>query len=151
MRTVLDVGAGPGWWGRHLAASHPKIRYTGVDISQTACQRYGHELRDITTWKPTRRYDLVVCQGTLHYLDGRSCVSAIDHLVGATRGLLLLEIPTQDDLDDGTIDADASDLQAFWRPARWYRQKLRTRTIEVGAGLHLPKDSPHRLYALERR
>ena len=151
IRSVLDVGAGPGWWGRHLRDAHPKVRYTGVDVSAHAAQKYGHEHHDIATWRPARRYDLVVCQGTLHYLDDRSCVAAFDHLVGAARGLLLLEIPTQDDLDDGTIDTGASDLDAFWRSARWYRQKLGPRTIEVGAGLHLPKNSPHRLYALERR
>lgn len=151
IRSVLDVGAGPGWWGRRLGAAHPRVRYTGVDISEAACRRYGHEQHDIATWRPQRQHDLVVCQGTLHYLDDRSCVAALDNLVGATCGLLLLEIPTLDDLDDGTIDAQASDLDARWRPSRWYRQKLRTRTVEIGAGLHLPKDSPHRLYALERR
>ncbi len=150
VRSVLDVGAGPGWWGRHLAAHHPKVRYTGVDISEHASKRYGHEQRDIATWQPSRTYDLVVCQGTLHYLKDRAVVRAISHLASATRGLLLLEIPTQDDLDGDVIDADASDLDAFWRPASWYRRHVRTSFTEIGAGLHVPKDSPHRFYAMER-
>ena len=151
VRTVLDVGAGPGWWGRHLATKYPKVRYTGVDVSAHAAHRYGHEHHDIATWQPKKQFDLVVCQGTLHYLDDRSSVAALDHLVGATRGLLLLEIPTQDDLDSGTIDATGSDLDAHWRSAAWYRKKLSTYTVEIGAGLHVPLGSTHVFYALERR
>lgn len=150
IRSVLDVGAGPGWWGRHLAAHHPKVRYTGVDISAHAAKRYGHEQRDIATWKPSRTYDLVVCQGTLHYLGDEAVVRAISHLASATRGLTMLEIPTQDDLDGDVIDAAASDLDALWRSASWYRRRLRRFFVEVGGGLHVPKDSPHRFYALER-
>jgi SAM-dependent methyltransferase len=149
MRSVLDVGAGHGWWGRHLATAAPHIRYLGTDISAHACEKYGLHQRDIVTWQPPK-HDLVVCQGTLHYLADKDCVRALDHLVSATRGLLLLEIPTQDDLDSGTIDASASDLDAYWRPASWYRKKLLTKTHQIGAGLHVPADSPYRFYALEQ-
>ncbi len=150
IRSVLDVGAGPRWWGQHLGKHHPKIRYTGVDVSAHASARFGHQCRDIATWTPSKQCDLVVCQGTLHYLDNASCVRAIANLAAATRGLALLEIPTSNDLDDGTIVADASDLDAQWRTASWYRRHLRHHFTEIGAGLHVPNDSPHRFYALER-
>lgn len=150
IRSVLDVGAGPGWWGRHLAEHHPKVRYTGVDVSAHACASFGHQQRDIATWTPSKRFDLVVCQGTLHYLADASCRAAIANLADATRGLLLLEIPTADDLRDGTIVADASDLDAYWRPAAWYRRHLRLELTELGCGLHVPGDSPHLFYALEQ-
>jgi SAM-dependent methyltransferase len=150
VRSVLDVGAGPGWWGRHLATRHPKVRYAGVDVSAHASARYGHQCRDIATWTPPRQFDLVVCQGTLHYLDDTSCTKAIANLAAAVRGLALLEIPTSNDLDDGTIVASASDLDAYWRPAAWYRRRLRRHFTELGCGLHVPIDSPHRFYALER-
>lgn len=149
IRSVLDVGAGPGWWGDHLGAHHPKVRYTGVDISEHAATTYGHQQRDIAVWKPARSYDLVVCQGTLHYLDDKAVVRALSHLAAATRGMIVLEIPTSDDLAD-VIDGDASDLDAFWRPASWYRRHLRKSFVEIGAGVHVPKTSPHRFYALER-
>lgn len=149
IRSVLDVGAGPGWWGSHLALHHPKVRYTGVDISGHAAARYGHEQRDIAMWKPGRAYDLVVCQGTLHYLDDKAVVRAISHLAAATRGMIVLEIPTSDDLAE-VIDADASDLDAYWRPAAWYRRRIRKSFVEIGAGMHVPRDSRHRFYALER-
>lgn len=150
IRSVLDVGAGPGWWGRHLAEHHPKIRYTGVDVSAHAAARYGHECRDISTWMPAKQYDLVVCQGTLHYLDDDQFGAAIENLAASTRGLTLLEIPTADDLDDGTIVAEASDLDAHWRTAAWYRRRFRRHLCELGCGLHIPNDSPHRFYALEQ-
>ena len=151
IRSVLDVGAGPGWWGRHLAVAHPKVRYTGVDVSAHAAAKYGHEVRDVSHWQPSRQYDLVVCQGTLHYLDDRAVVAALRHLAIATRGMLLLEIPTQDDLDSGTIDGGASDLDAHWRTAEWYRRKISAQMKEIGAGLHVPNASPYQFYALERR
>ena len=150
IRSVLDVGAGPGWWGRHLVEHHPKVRYTGVDVSTHASARYGHECRNIATWTPPKKFDLVVCQGTLHYLDDAACIAAVANLAGATRGLVLLEIPTSDDLQSGTIVAGASDLDARWRTAAWYRRRLRRHFTELGCGLHIPNDTPHRFYALEK-
>lgn len=150
IRSVLDVGAGPGWWGRHLAESHPKVRYTGVDVSAHASARYGHQCRDIAAWTPPKQFDLVVCQGTLHYVDDARCTKAIANLAAAARGLVLLEIPTSDDLDNGTIVANASDLDAHWRSAAWYRRRLRRHFTELGGGLHIPNNSPHHFYALER-
>jgi trans-aconitate methyltransferase len=150
VRSVLDVGAGPGWWGERLRSHHPSIRYTGTDVSAAACARYGHEQRDIATWQPSRQWDLVVCQGTLHYLAADECERAIAHLASATRGLALIDIPTLDDLQSETIDTAGSDLDAHWRRASWYRKILRRHLVELGCGLWVPADAPHRFYALEK-
>src|SRR5262245_42588014 len=41
VQTVLDVGCGEGSWLSPLRALRPRIRYTGVDQSAYAVERYG--------------------------------------------------------------------------------------------------------------
>ena len=94
VRSVLDVGAGKGYWRDWLADARPSVRYHGIDVSEFACRRYGHEQADLATWRPSRTYDLVVCQSVLQYLDDRAAMAAIDSLGAACRGLLWLEVPT---------------------------------------------------------
>ena len=65
IRSVLDVGAGKGYWRDWLAESHPTVKYHGIDASEYACRRYRHERADIAVWRPSRQYDLVVCQSTV--------------------------------------------------------------------------------------
>ena len=67
--TVLDVGAGVGMWRDWYRATHPEVHVVSVDISPYACERWGHEQRDIVTWRPATPFDLVICHGVVHYLD----------------------------------------------------------------------------------
>ena len=77
IRSVLDVGAGKGYWKTWLAEHRPAVRYHGIDVSLHACRRYGHEQADLATWRSARRYDLVVCQSVLQYLDDAAAAAAI--------------------------------------------------------------------------
>ena len=61
VRSVLDVGAGLGYWRDWYATNHPKVRRMSVDISEHACEKYDHEQRDIQQVAPERKIDLVVC------------------------------------------------------------------------------------------
>lgn len=149
VRSVLDLGAGKGYWRDHLAAAHPRISYHGVDVSVHACRRYGHEHADIATWQPRRRYDLVVCQSVIQYLDDGTATDAIDMLVAACRGLLFLEIPTREDRDQ-SIDPTATDLDVHWRTGGWYRSRLERGFVQVGGGLWLSRTSDAVLFELER-
>ena len=78
--SVLDIGAGPGYWRDWYAQNHPDVEYCSTDVSKHACETYGHELRDITSWRPRRRFDLVVCHGVLHYLDPAGASAAIENI-----------------------------------------------------------------------
>ena len=78
VRSVLDIGAGPGYWRDWYAANQPGVDYVSTDVSEHACAEYGHDLRDITKWRPSRRFDLVVCHGVLHYLDAKGAEAAIE-------------------------------------------------------------------------
>jgi SAM-dependent methyltransferase len=149
IRSVLDVGAGKGFWRDALARSHPRVTYHGIDISEHACRRYGHERADLVTWRPRRRYDLVVCQSVIQYLDDADAGTAIGTLTDACRGLMWLEIPTVDDREH-SIDPSATDLDVHWRTGRWYRARLAHGFTEVGGGLWLSHDCPAVLFELER-
>ena len=148
VRSVLDVGAGPGYWGRWLRANRPAIRYRSVDVSAEACRRYGHEQQDIVGWQAPRQVDLVVCQGVLHYLDDDDFELALANLLASSRALLFLEIPTSDDLH-GVLDLERTDVDAHWRPAEWYRDLLHVELRELGAGLFYRRGGAAPFLALE--
>jgi SAM-dependent methyltransferase len=147
IRSVLDVGAGPGYWRDWFAANQPKIKYVSTDVSQYACEKYAHVQRDISAWAPAKPSDLVVCQGVLQYLDDKAAATAILNLRTATSRLLYLEIPTSEDRA-ATLDLERSDLDAYWRPAQWYRSRLRRHFSQAGAGLWI-RPGQVRLYELE--
>jgi SAM-dependent methyltransferase len=149
IRSVLDVGAGKGYWRAWLAEHRPKVRYHGIDVSEHACRRYGHELADLGTWRPRRRYDLVVCQSVIQYLDDPAASAAIRTMAAACRGLLYLEVPTIADRGT-TIDPDGTDLDVHWRTGHWYRTRLQVHFTEIGGGLWLSNDHPAVLFELER-
>ena len=146
---MLDVGAGRGYWRDWLAVAHPKVRYHGLDISEHACRRYGHELADLATWRPRRRHDLVVCQSVIQYLGDREATEAIDALAAACRGLLVLEVPTLADRES-SIDPTGTDLDVHWRAGAWYRRRLKAGFTEIGGGLWLSRSSTAVLFELER-
>jgi len=147
VRTVLDVGAGPGHWGRFFRR-RGAVRYRGVDVSEHACERWGHERRDISTWCGRERFDLVVCQSVLQYLDDRAAARAIDHLGRMCRGLLYLEAITRRDLA-ATVDVRRTDMWVYARDGEWYRRRLARHFVQVGAGLWASRRSGVVLYELE--
>jgi trans-aconitate methyltransferase len=149
IRSVLDVGAGKGYWRDHLAAEHPRVHYHGLDISAHASARYGHEHADISTWTPPRAYDLVICQSVLQYLDDDAVRRSITVLGAACRGLLLVEAPTTADRSE-VIDPERTDLDIEWRSGDWYRALLDHAFLEIGAGLWASRRLPIPFFELER-
>ena len=149
VRSVLDVGAGKGYWRDWLATEHPRVHYHGLDVSAHASQRYGHEHADISTWTPPRAYDLVICQSVLQYLDDDAVAHSVPVLGAACRGLLLVEAPTVADRTE-VIDPQRTDLDIHWRTGDWYRGLLDRRFVEIGAGLWASRSLPIPFFELER-
>ena len=149
MRSVLDVGAGKGYWRDWLTTTHPRVHYHGLDISAHASLRYGHEHADISTWTPPRSYDLVICQSVLQYLADDAALRAVPVLGRACRGLLFLEAPTVADRDD-VIDPERTDLDIHWRTGDWYRRALDRWFVDIGAGLWASRSAPMSFFELER-
>lgn len=149
IRSVLDVGAGKGYWRDWLAESHPMVKYHGIDASEHACRRFHHEHADLASWQPSRKFDLVVCQSMLQYLGDADATKAIDTLANTCRGLLLFDTPTISDRDT-VIDPSSTDLDVHWRAGIWYRKRLRVGFTEIGAGLWMSRECTAVFFELER-
>ena len=149
VRSMLDVGAGLGYWRDWYATNHPKVKRLSVDISEHACEKYDHECHDIATWFPSRQFDLVVCHSVLQYLNDKQAAAAIGNLAKATRSVLYLEVPTSADLRNA-VDKKTTDLNIYSRTGEWYRKRLSKYFIQAGAGIWVLRSSGTTLYELER-
>ncbi len=147
--SVLDVGAGPGLWRDWYRTNHPRVKLTSIDVSEYACRKYGHELRDISTWTPPQPFDLVVCHGVLQYPDDRSATAAIDNIAAACKHVLYLEVPTSSDFRT-VVDKEATDMEVHHRTGLWYRRRLEKHFIQAGAGIWVRRGGGVLLYELER-
>ncbi len=148
VRSVLEVGAGVGllrdWFGQH----RPEVKYLSTEFSEYAAARFGHAQRDITTWRGRARFDLVVCQGVLPYLEDRQALAAIDILAAMTRGFLYVEAITRRDYET-VCDKKKTDPAMRLRPASFYRRRLGRYFQPVGGGLFYRKDGPLVFWELE--
>jgi hypothetical protein len=146
---VLDVGAGTGLWKDWFCRNMPEVRYRSVDVSDYACATYGHERRDIARWRARERFDLVVCQGVIPYLDDDACGRAIANLGAMCRGFLYLEAVTARDLRD-VVDRSKTDVTQHARPAAFYRRILARHFERLGCGLYHVRGGDKVFYDLER-
>ncbi len=149
MRAVLDVGAGTGLWRDWFAAHKKGVRYVSTDVSAYACERYGHEQRDITRWRGRERFDLVVCQGVLQYLADEDAAQAIENMAAMCRGFLYIEVITARDLREA-CDTARTDVAVHARPGAWYRARLGAHFTMLGCGLHYRKGGRLVFYELEQ-
>lgn len=148
--SVLDVGAGVGIWRDWFAEHRPYVAYRSTEVSAHACRVYGHEQRDITRWRATDAYDLVVCQGVLPYLDDDGAAKAIENLAAMTRGFLYLEAITKRDIRE-VCDEARTDVDVHARTGAFYRTRLSPHYVEVGCGLWCKRDAGVLFYELEAR
>jgi hypothetical protein len=148
LRAVLDVGAGPGFWRDWFKKHRPSVRYRSTDFSPYACQRYGHERRDISRWRSRERHDLIVCQSVVQYLDDAACAKALSNLGAMCRGFLYLETVTRRDLAT-VLDLERSDTDFVPRSGAWYRRRLARDFVQLGAGLWASKRCEVGFYELE--
>lgn len=146
---VLDVGSGRGYWRDWYLSQHPRVKVRSIDVSEHACSKYHHELRDISNWQPRGRFDLVICQSVLQYLPNKRADAAIQHLAAATKQVMYLEVPTSSDLQS-VVDRKSTDLDIYSRSGDWYRRRLREHFVQAGSGLWITKSSDYSLYEFER-
>ncbi len=74
-RSVLDIGCGAGMLTPRLR--HPELQsYVGIDFSAAAIGQAvaaapsaSFEVADAVTYQPARRFDVIVCNEVLYYLD----------------------------------------------------------------------------------
>lgn len=149
IRSMLEVGAGPGHWSSWYRRVHRGVRVVSTDVSEHACRTHGHQRRDISEWKPKRTFDLVVCMDVVQYLDDRRAARALQHLTAATKKVLFFDALTIHDAAH-TVDREATDMDVHIRSGEWYRSRLSRGFVQVGVGLWVRKGSDLVLHELER-
>jgi 2-polyprenyl-3-methyl-5-hydroxy-6-metoxy-1,4-benzoquinol methylase len=150
LESVLDAGAGTGMVRDWFVRERPAAKVRSTDISEYACQNYGHERHDLATWCDGE-YDLIVCHGVLAYLKDEACADAIANLGKMCRGFLYVSLVTQEDITQAAVDFKTTDLDGIeWREARFYLDLLKRDFIRLGLGLFYRRGGPLHLASLER-
>jgi SAM-dependent methyltransferase len=150
VHSVLDAGCGTGLWKRALRRIDREIEYVGIDTSEYLCRRYGWTRASIDGFTTRRKFDLVVCQDVLQYVDDAAVRRSIAGIVRVCRGALYFDVPTRDDIDDALLDMKCTDGAIHVRSAAWYRARLARDFINVGGGVFLRRGAKAVALALER-
>ncbi len=148
VRRVVDLGCGFGVWRDEIARHFPAAQYTGVEISEYLCGRYGWKHGSVVDFTARHPFDLVICKDTLQYLPRKECEAAIDNLARLCRGALYLGVMTTEDWDE-VCDQARTDRHVYHRSASWYRRNLRRSFTNIGGGVFLSERSPALPWTLE--
>ena len=123
VRRVLDIGCGLGFWQDSVARHYPKASYTGVEISEYLCERYGRTRGSVVDFEARAAFDLVICTDVLQYLSHAQASAAIENLATLCRGALYFNLLTRED----------------WERLRWSRpSQTATRRTGLGSMTFLP-------------
>ncbi len=120
---VLDVGCGEGHWREPLLKLRPRIAYTGLDPSEYAVARYGHERNihqmsfdQLAEQRFGEPFDIVICANVLQYLDPTEIRRGLSGFAEILHGVAFLETYVRGDEVVGDLDGFKQ------RTARWYRE-----------------------------
>lgn len=149
VRTILDAGCGLGYFRAPLLAEWPRARYTGLEVSEYLCRRYGWVQGSLAEYGPAERFDLVVCHDVLQYLAAREAAAALRNLGELCRGVLYCNALTEEDWRLN-CDRRTTDRDVHLRPAAWYRRRLAPAFLNVGSCCFVHRDAPVHLWELER-
>jgi SAM-dependent methyltransferase len=151
-RTVLDVGCGEGNWLAALRALRPKIRYTGVDASSYAVERFGKKrniqlgsfaaLEEIGL---AEEYDLIICSDTLFYLPLSELELGIASLAHRAAGVAFLELYTDEDSLVGDFPKESLQSTSFYM-----KMLARHGFLSVGSHCYLGPDMAERAMQMEK-
>ena len=147
VRRILDAGCGIGLLGRELRRALPRAHYTGLEVSEYLCRRYGWRRGRIEEFRAPP-FDLVICYDVLQYLAGRSAERALANLARLCRGMLYFSALTREDFERN-CDRERTDADVHLRSARWYRTRLKSRFREAGLGIWVRRGAPLTLWELE--
>jgi 2-polyprenyl-3-methyl-5-hydroxy-6-metoxy-1,4-benzoquinol methylase len=130
LRSVLDIGAGEGMWGRELRRMRPGLRYLGVDPSEWVVARYGRRrnirlgsFEQLASLQLGRGHDLIVCADMLQYVPTDALKRGVRHIASLLGGVAFLEAYTTGDDMEGDLED--------WHP----RSKSQYRRVFADAGL----------------
>lgn len=149
VRRILDAGCGLGLLRRSLQTAFPRAKYVGLEVSRYLCKRLGWIEGSVVDFESRVPFDLVICHDVPQYLDDRAAARAVRNLAALCCGALYFHVPTEEDRREN-IDPAGTDTNVYWRPANWYRQRLRRDFVHTGLGLHVRRDVPLVQWTLEQ-
>lgn len=149
IRSILDAGCGIGLLRKPFAEALPRARYTGLEVSEYLCRRYGWLQGSIADFRPPKPFDLVVCYDVLQYLSDADAARSIANFARLTRAALYVSALTTRDWREN-CDRSRTDRAVHVRPGEWYRRRLRRSFRYVGFGVWLRKDVTAVLWDLEQ-
>lgn len=138
IRSILDAGCGIGLLRRPFARMLPRARYTGLEVSEYLCRRYGWLKGSVATFTPRKQFDLLVCYDVLQYLDDLEAARAIRNMARLTRAALYVSALTREDWLEN-CDRSRTDRAVHLRSGAWYRRRLGREFRYVGFGVWLRK------------
>lgn len=150
VHTVLDAGCGTGLWKRALLGIDESIHYTGIDPSEYMCRTHGWIQSTVADFRPKQKFDLVVCQDVMQYMDADEVDRSFRNITRLCRGALYFDVPTSDDIADGHLDMRKTDRKIHVRSAAWYRKRLKKDFVSAGGGVFVTARSRAIVLALER-
>ena len=132
IKTIADLGCGPGNLTRALAERWPQAHVVGVDnsaemLSQVRSHRLAGRLdfiqADITQWSPSAPIDLVFTNAALQWVDGHEELLTRLVTMMSPRGVLAVQVPYHFQNPAHLV------IEETKRDARWAEQLS-------GVGLH---------------
>jgi SAM-dependent methyltransferase len=148
VRRILDAGCGIGMLQKPLSRAFPRATYTGIEVSEYLCRRYGWTNASVAGYRGRGQFDLVVCYDVLQYLGDDEARQAVRNLARLCRGVLYFGVLTQEDWDENCVQAE-TDSQTILRPDAWYRRELSDFFLNLGMGLWVQRDTDVALWSLE--
>jgi SAM-dependent methyltransferase len=145
---MLDAGCGIGLLRAPFRRLLPKAEYTGLEVSEYLCERYGWTQGSLTNFR-ARPFDLVICYDVLQYLDDRPAAQAIANLGRLCRGVLYITALTKHDWFEN-CDQRRTDPDVHLRTGEWYRKRLLKSFRPVGAGLWIRRGAPLVTWEMEQ-
>ena len=149
VRRILDVGCGLGLMRRALQRHFPKASYTGLEVSEYLCRKYGWQQGSAATFTSSKPFDLVICYDVLQYLRTREAAAALRNLGRLCRGVLHFGVLTTEDWELH-CDRTNTDSNVHIRPGSWYRRRLAPAFINAGSGMFVAREAPIHLWELDQ-
>jgi SAM-dependent methyltransferase len=148
VRRILDAGCGIGLLRKPFAELLPRARYTGLELSEYLCRKYGWENGSVADYEPREPFDLVICYDVLQYLPDQEAGRALGNLARLSRAIVYVSALTQEDWLQN-CDRRRTDRAVHLRPGAWYRRRLRRHFRYLGFGTWIRKDVVAILWDLE--
>jgi SAM-dependent methyltransferase len=140
VHSILDAGCGIGLLRRAFARALPDARYTGLEVSDYLCKRYGWEHGSIADYRPGKPADLVICYDVLQYLEDDDARRALANLPNLTRCALYFSALTRADWRHNCERSRTDSSGVRIRTGSWYLQRLRRHFEFLGYGVWVRRD-----------